>query len=177
MCVSCTNLRLMEFQTFYHLSPIAAQIRSIERVIKICYLKFLHLKSTSNKINKRRRRKKPARARATTFSSICSISMDSESNTCSFKSGAVSADVLGIVDVPILLYATSFMSISFSNLRACFRRTLSSQHQQKEEEKHPNQFEISFFFEQKTIEFNQFLPSQSDVPIVIVSKEFLLLVQ
>lgn len=58
-----------------------------------------------------------------TFSNICSISMESESNTCSFNSGAVSADVLGIVDVPILLYATSFISMSFSNLRACFLRT------------------------------------------------------
>lgn len=38
-----------------------------------------------------------------TLSSICSISMDSESKTCSLRSGAVSADVLGIVDVPILL--------------------------------------------------------------------------
>lgn len=58
-----------------------------------------------------------------TLSSICSISMDSESKTCSLSNGAVSADVLGIVDVPILLYATSFISISFSNLRACFRKT------------------------------------------------------
>lgn len=57
--------------------------------------------------------------------------MDSESNTCSFKSGAVSADVLGIVDVPILLYATSFISISFSNLRACFRKTLRHRNQKK----------------------------------------------
>lgn len=60
---------------------------------------------------------------ARTLSSICSISMESESKTCSLSNGAVSADVLGIVDVPILLYATNFISISFSNFRACFRST------------------------------------------------------
>lgn len=58
-----------------------------------------------------------------TLPNICSISIDSESKTCSLSNGDVSADVLDTDELPILLYATNFKSISFSNFRACFRRT------------------------------------------------------
>lgn len=61
--------------------------------------------------------------KALTLSSICSISIDNESKTCSPSSGAVSTDVVGTGELPTLLYATSLMSISFSNLRACLRKT------------------------------------------------------
>lgn len=153
VCVSCMNLRLMEFQTFYHLSLIAAKCNRT-RSSQVINIRFL-FSFKEHKIGKK--------IGATTFSSICSISMDSESNTCSFSSGAVSADVLGIVDVPILLYATSFISISFSNLRACFRKT--SQHPKKK--KKPELIYVSLYA------INQFLPSQSDVPIVMILIQFL----
>lgn len=91
-----------------------------------------------------------------TFSSICSISIDNESNTCSFRSGAVSADVLGIVDVPILLYATNFISMSFSNFRACLRRTKKSK----------AKFMTHCLNKQKLYSI-EYLPSHSDAPILI----------
>lgn len=62
-------------------------------------------------------------AQPPTFPNICSISIDNESKTCSLSNGDVSTDVLDTDELPILLYATNFKSISFSNFRACFRRT------------------------------------------------------
>lgn len=58
-----------------------------------------------------------------TLSNICSISKDNESKTCSLSNGEVSADELATGELPILLYATSFKSISFSSFLACFRST------------------------------------------------------
>lgn len=59
------------------------------------------------------------------FSNICSISIERESNTCSPKSGDVSALVLADVVPPelTLLYATNFKSISFSKSLACFLKS------------------------------------------------------
>lgn len=139
MYVSCMNRMLVELQTFYHLSQ-KAKIKKWSMVQHWVRLKIGEWFYT--------------------FSSICSISIDSESKTCSLRSGVVSADVLGIADVPILLYATSFISISFSSLRACFRRTVKKWNafsiihlQNKQQNQH-------FFIDS--------LPSHSDAPILII---------
>lgn len=75
---------------------------------------------------------------------------------CSPSNGAVSADVVGTGELPTLLYATSLMSISFSNFRACFRKTERKTHTNTPHQSH----RIS-----TSIGFRIHLPSQSDVPI------------